>query len=63
MTNDVHGRFDDVVAANFCGFSFFYSHVVFVLKTMSTMKAFQTGQHLLQPEEEWQQREWLLPTG
>jgi hypothetical protein len=66
MADDFHGRLDDVVAADFCGFSFFNSHF-FDLKQYRQAHY----QPLLRPRlgnlhsggKKRQQPEWLLPKG
>jgi len=67
MADDFHGRLDDVVAADFCGFPFFNSHFVLSLRQYRQSKyarlpglACKTG---TQREKKRQQREWLLPKG
>jgi hypothetical protein len=68
MANDLHGRLDNVMAADFCGFPFFNSQFVLSLRQYRQSKyerlpglACKTGTQ--GEKKKRQQPEWLLPKG
>src|SRR5512139_638368 len=63
MANDLHGRLDNVMAADFCRFPFFNGHSIFRVQSNADNYSKWLPDRTTMPHgKKRQQREWLLPT-